>query len=99
MSAAINAAVDSRGVDRSASRHLGWRIREIERIDRPMRDNSRALARDLRRRERICLKQADQCVVPEARSALLGLAGNYRTVAESIERGIAAEKLRQSQRG
>ncbi|MBV9564914.1 MAG: hypothetical protein JOY90_31375 [Bradyrhizobium sp.] len=58
-----------------------------------MCNNSRALARDLRRREHICLKQADQCIIPEARSALLGLAADYRAAIQALEQGILVDRM------
>jgi hypothetical protein len=57
-----------------------------------MCSNPRALAKDLRRRAQICLMQADQCIIPEARSALLGLAADYCAALEQLERQVTSEK-------
>jgi hypothetical protein len=50
-----------------------------------------ALVRDLRNCERICLKQAELCTVPEARSGLLALAENYRAAAATIEQQLTSD--------
>jgi hypothetical protein len=41
---------------------------------------------ELRRLERLCLEQAERCVVEEAGEALRELAGNYRAAADALDR-------------
>jgi hypothetical protein len=51
-----------------------------------MRVSPQAIADDLRRFERICLEQAELCVLEEARAALRSLARNYGDAVTAIEK-------------
>jgi hypothetical protein len=48
--------------------------------------NRRAEIHDMKRLERLCLEQAERCVLAESRRALRTMAGNYRAVAVGLER-------------
>jgi hypothetical protein len=53
-----------------------------------MRESPKAISNDLRRFERLCLEQADLCVLEESREALQSLAGDYRKAADRVPTAV-----------
>lgn len=45
---------------------------------------------ELRRLERVCLEQAEECATPEGKAALLSMAADYRAAAERAARAGAS---------
>jgi hypothetical protein len=54
----------------------------------------RAIINDLRRFERLCLEQAELCVLEDSRRALRKVAGDYRADAFRLERRRPAPVVR-----
>ena len=45
---------------------------------------------ELRRLERFCMEQAQECATAEGRAALLSMAADYRAAAERAERAVGS---------